>query len=120
MPGYDLVHEPWIPVLGQGGSSSTTSLLGILTNAHRYLGLAWQAPLEAVALFRQVLLPVYLDAVFIEPSCDPPSDEDQWAELWAAGSLDRWPSWAGKSPDEEPPITGYLRRYHDRFDVFGE
>ncbi|GLY03971.1 type I-E CRISPR-associated protein Cse1/CasA [Actinoplanes sp. NBRC 101535] len=119
MNGFNLAVDPWVPVLdGQGVIE--VSLTTCLTAAQRFAGLALDAPLETVALFRQVVLPAYIDAVFQEPGCPPPADADQWAELWATESLDVWPSWYAGSDTADPPITSYLQRQHDRFEVFGD
>jgi CRISPR system Cascade subunit CasA len=123
MFAFDLVDQAWIPVVGRDGAV-VVSLRDCLTNAHRYLGLAVDAPLETVAVFRQVLLPVYLDAVFQEPGCPLPSTDEQWVALWRRGVLNAYPPWAGP-PDEDTstgdgPIDRYLARYQDRFRVFGD
>ncbi len=119
MNGFNLAVDPCIPVLAEQGTTEV-SLTTCLTAAHRFAGLTLDTPLEAVALLRQVLLPAYIDAVFQEPGCPPPADADQWAELWSAESLDRWPSWYPGSSTAEPPITSYLKRHHDLFEVFGD
>jgi CRISPR system Cascade subunit CasA len=119
---YDLVNEPWIPVVTREGRR-LVSLRECLINAHRYLGLAVESPLETVAVFRQVLLPVYLDAVFHEPRCPLPRKSEQWAELWRRQELDARPSWApaqAGADAADAPIDSYLSRYRDRFDVFGQ
>jgi len=118
MSDFNLVTDPWIPVL-TGRGSTVVTLEECLVGAHRYAGLALDSPLAAVALFRQVILPVYLDAVFQEAGCDPPADEQQWSELWSAQTLDRWPSWTGRDATSPAPIASYLQRYRDRFEVFG-
>lgn len=105
-PSFDLVHEPWIPVAGRDGARRV-SLRDCLVNAHEIRGLA-ASPLEVVAVLRQVLLPVYLDAVFAEPRLAPPRDVDDWERLWKIGRLD------GER------IGAYLVRYTDRFNLFGE
>jgi CRISPR system Cascade subunit CasA len=78
---FDLVQEPWIAVT-RGGVRVEVSLLEALTDAHLIDGLAIDQPLETVAVFRQVLLPVVLDAL------GPPRDEGEWARRWEAGALD--------------------------------
>jgi len=105
-PTFDLVHEPWIPVAGRGGPRRA-SLRDCLVSAHEIDGLA-ASPLEAVAVLRQVLLPVYLDAVFAEPRLPPPRDADHWERLWQVGRLD------GEL------IDAYLARHAGRFQLFGE
>lgn len=104
-PGLDLVSDPWIPVVVKG-APALWSLRHCLLDAHM-VELATDSPLEAVAVFRQVLLPVYLDATFAERGHAPPRDEDGWAELWHRGRLDA------------ACIEDYLGRYADRFRLFG-
>jgi CRISPR system Cascade subunit CasA len=99
MKSFDLITEPWIPVVA-GGQRIEVSLLQALTQAQDIHGLALEEPLVAVAILRQVLLPVVLDA------CGAPSTEDAWAERWETGRLDR------------RRITDYLQQHADRFDLF--
>lgn len=81
MTRFDLVHEPWVPVVVDG-EASRVSLLEALTDAHRIDGPGLEDPLVAVAVLRQVLLPVYLDAVGV------PRSPAAWAERWHRGELD--------------------------------
>lgn len=115
---FDLVEDPWIPVVTAAGPE-LMSLRRCLVEADQILGLGVDAPLETVAVFRQVLLPVYLDAVFAAEGSRLPRTPTEWAELWHAGVLDRWPSWAASS-GEDTPVAAYLERYRDRFQAFGE
>lgn len=101
MPSFDLVHERWIPVTVPDGSVEV-SLLDALANAHEYLGVDTCDPLQAVAVFRHVLLPVYLDAF------GAPRTVEEWERRWRAGRLD---------PDV---VTGYLSDHRARFDLFDE
>ena len=66
MFAFDLVEQPWIPVVSAYGRQ-LVSLRDCFAHAHLYRGLSVESPLETVAVFRQVLLPVYLDALFCEP-----------------------------------------------------
>lgn len=96
---FNLVDEPWIPVV-EGGRPRLMSLLDALLRAHEVDGLATANPLETVAVLRQVLLPVYLD------SCGVPGGESEWKRRWREGRL----------PDQE--IKDYLNHHRDRFDLF--
>ncbi|MER7283946.1 type I-E CRISPR-associated protein Cse1/CasA [Dactylosporangium sp. NPDC000244] len=118
MFSFDLTTDPWIPVMTRDGRQ-TVSLRVALLEAHHLLGVALDSPLEAVALFRQVLLPVYLDALFVDAGCRYPRTPREWSQLWAAAVLDRHPPWADPGPDAKGPIDAYLDRYRDRFQVFG-
>ncbi|MEH0933999.1 type I-E CRISPR-associated protein Cse1/CasA [Micromonospora psammae] len=97
---FNLVDEPWIPVV-ENGRPRLMSLLDALSRAHEVDGLATANPLETIAVLRQVLLPAYLDA------CRIPDSEGEWKRRWREGRL----------PDEE--IKGYLHHHRDRFDLFG-
>ncbi|MCM0674874.1 type I-E CRISPR-associated protein Cse1/CasA [Micromonospora phytophila] len=77
------------------------SLMDALSRAHQVDGLAAANPLETIAVLRQVLLPVYLDA------CGIPGSEGDWKQRWRAGHL----------PAER--IKEYLGEQQDRFDLFG-
>jgi CRISPR system Cascade subunit CasA len=103
---FDLVDEPWIPVL-TGGGTRLVSLRECLVNAHAVDSLATTSPLETVAVFRQVLLPAYLDAVFGEPRAPLPADGEAWEQRWKTGQLDR------------ERLDSYLTRFADRFQLFG-
>ncbi|MET8153763.1 type I-E CRISPR-associated protein Cse1/CasA [Actinoplanes sp. NPDC049668] len=106
-PAFDVALGPWIPVLVDG-SRRLLSLRECLVESHRIDGLAVDTPLETVAVFRQVLLPAYLDAMFGGPQgLPPPADEDEWHLLWNKGRLDA------------ARIGDYLERYADRFQLFG-
>ncbi|MBM0258164.1 type I-E CRISPR-associated protein Cse1/CasA [Micromonospora sp. 4G55] len=99
-PSFNLVDEAWIPVV-EGGRPRVLSLIDVLSRAHEIDGLATANPLEAVAVFRQVLLPVYLDA------CGIPDSEGGWKQRWRDGHL----------PAER--IKEYLGDQRARFDLFG-
>lgn len=99
MTTFNLVREPWIPVTA-GGVATQVSLLDALTRAHELDALGLDDPLQAVAVLRQVLLPVVLDAL------GAPRSEREWAERWDTGCLDA------------AAIQEYLDRHADRFDLF--
>lgn len=99
MATFDLTSQPWIPVV-TGGARAEVSLLDALGSAGDIDGLAVDDPLQAVAVFRQVLLPVVIDALGL------PATGPEWAERFRSGTLD-----AGR-------IGGYLARHAERFDLF--
>jgi CRISPR system Cascade subunit CasA len=101
MPSFDLVSQQWIPVT-RAGKRVEVGLLDALLDAREFDGLALDDPLEAVAVLRQVLLPVVLDA------CGAPRDGKEWASRWDSGRLD----------GAEPRIARYLQDHADRFDLF--
>lgn len=99
MAEFDLIHERWIPVVTDG-QSDEVSLLDALTRAHQFDGLGIEDPLQSVAVLRQVLLPVVLDALGV------PRTKGEWAAWWDTGQLN-----TGK-------ITDYLQAQAGRFDLF--
>jgi CRISPR system Cascade subunit CasA len=99
-PSFNLVDDPWVPVV-EDGIPRRVSLLDALGRAHEIDALATAAPLETVAILRQVLLPVYLDA------CAPPNNTAEWAGRWKDRVLP-----AGR-------IKEYLGEHHALFDLFG-
>jgi CRISPR system Cascade subunit CasA len=72
---FDLISEPWLPVIKQGRRIEV-SLERALTEANMLDGLATSDVLEGVAVFREVLLPVAIDALGL------PVDEEEWAHRW--------------------------------------
>ena len=99
MTAFNLIHDPWVPVT-IGGQRDEVSLADALTRAHEIDGLALDEPLQSVAVLRQVLLPVVLDAL------GAPGGTEQWADRWDAGRLDT------------DTLTDYLNENADRFELF--
>lgn len=99
MPTFDLVGEPWVPVVS-GGTRVDVSLQDALTRADEWDGLSLDEPAQVVALLRQVLLPVVFDALGV------PRSDSEWSQRWDAGALD------GER------ITAYLSEHAHRFDLF--
>ncbi|MFI0796877.1 type I-E CRISPR-associated protein Cse1/CasA [Micromonospora rubida] len=98
---FNLVDEAWVPAV-KGGRPMPVSLLDALVRAHEIDGLATASPLETVAVLRQVLLPVYLEA------CGVPDGEDDWERRWQAGQ------------PEDGVVERYLAGLRGRFDLFGD
>lgn len=99
MTSFDLIHQPWVPVT-EAGRRTDVSLLDALLRAHEIDGLSLDDPLQAVAILRQVLLPVLIDAT------GAPRHEAEWAQRWDAG------------PFDAEAIGSYLAQHRDRFDLF--
>ena len=99
MIAFNLVTQPWIPVTA-GGEATRVSLLEAVTRSHEIDGLGLEDPLQAVAVFRQVLLPVVLDALGV------PRSEEEWVDRWQVGRL------------EYQRLADYLEQHSSRFDLF--
>jgi CRISPR system Cascade subunit CasA len=93
------LDEPWVPVV-VGGARREVSLRQALVEAHTIDGLALDEPLQAVAVLRQVLLPVVLAALGV------PAGRAEWGERWDARRFDG------------AAIEAYLRRWADSFELF--
>lgn len=95
---FDLITEPWIPVVRGNGATADVGLRQLFAEAHDIRRIAGELPTVSAALFRLVL------AVF-HRSYGPGSD-DIWAALWNADEL------------PQAPLDAYLERHGDRFDLF--
>ncbi|WP_158624186.1 type I-E CRISPR-associated protein Cse1/CasA [Micromonospora sp. HM5-17] len=95
---FDLVTEPWVPVVRGNGAIVDVGLRQLFMEAHDIRRITGETPTMSAALYRLVL------AMF-HRSYGPDSDS-VWAELWSAREL---------PPD---PLDRYLERYGDRFDLF--
>jgi CRISPR system Cascade subunit CasA len=111
MPSYDLLTEPWIPVLDARidlrsdpdapMAPAHVGLRDALLRAHELGEVAGGSPLETIALYR-LLLALTLDVY------QPDPEPDVWADLWRAG---RFPA---------EPLDAYLsdpERGASRFDL---
>jgi len=95
---FDLTREPWVPVLVAGAAISL-SLRDLVERPDDVDALDLADPLAAVAVLRQVLVPLWIDALGL------PADMYEWARRW------------------EDPRSGtsrlldYLDEHADRFDL---
>lgn len=96
---FNLIREPWIPVTIDGRSVEV-SLRDALVRAHEIDGLGLDDPLQIVAIFRQILLPITLHALGL------PRNEGEWAARWEVKRLDA------------ATIEDYLAERESRFDLF--
>lgn len=99
MTSFDLVTQPWVPVL-RAGRPERVSLQQAFAEAHELDGLGLDDPHQAVAVLRQVLLPVLLHA------CGAPRSTEEWGDRWDAATLPLG------------DVTTYLDTYRHRFDLF--
>lgn len=97
---FNLLTEPWIPVIYTDGSVADISIRDIFAEAHDIQGLACDLPTVNVAVFR-TLLAIFYRSV----SKDMLKDQKYWAKLWKKSTL----------PLDS--ITKYLDTVADRFDL---
>jgi CRISPR system Cascade subunit CasA len=97
-PSFDLVSEPWLPVLRMDGTMEDVSLLGLFERAGELRRLVGDVPTQEMALLRMLLAILY-DAL------DGPAELEDWEELWFAA-------------DPFAAVPEYLRGLRHRFDLF--
>jgi CRISPR system Cascade subunit CasA len=95
---FNLVSEPWLPVVGIDGQVQELGLREVLARAHEFRELAGENPLVTGGLHR--LLLAVLHRIF------GPKDRSAWRRLWEAG---RW---------DAPALDEYLFTWLPRFDLF--
>jgi CRISPR system Cascade subunit CasA len=99
---FNLIDEPWLPVLDLNGAEREVSLREALCSAHLLRDVAAELPTIRFAILRIMFAVMYrvLDRV---PTEDPEAD---WGELWGATEL----------PTAE--FDAYFAKWHDRFNLF--
>ncbi|MFI7696735.1 type I-E CRISPR-associated protein Cse1/CasA [Nonomuraea sp. NPDC049655] len=98
VPSFDLLTQPWIPVVGPDGRVDAMGLEDVVAKAHTIRRIAGEAPTMTAALHRLLL------AVF-HRAYGPPN-ETVWRDLWEAESI------------PADPLRNYLEHRRDRFDLF--
>ncbi|MBT9258261.1 MAG: type I-E CRISPR-associated protein Cse1/CasA [Clostridiales bacterium] len=97
-PSYDLLREPWIPVVRSDGSFDSLGLRDVLFQAHELRAVSGETPVVTAAIYRLLLAVLY--AALGMPN------SDTWEDIRAQG---RFPS---------DRLDAYLNRWSDRFDLF--
>ena len=95
---FNLLHEPWIPVVTLDGVARSVSLREALLNATIYRGVSANLPHTNAAVLRLLL-------AVLHRNFGPPNT-DVWETLWLRGAFD------GAVLDE------YFERWQSRFDLF--
>ncbi len=80
-PSFNLIHEPWLPVLDAGGQRHEVGLRDALVRAHEWREVYADNPIETASLYR-LLLALVIDGFLPHP------DEDAWWALWDSGHFD--------------------------------
>ncbi|MEU6130778.1 type I-E CRISPR-associated protein Cse1/CasA [Saccharopolyspora sp. NPDC047091] len=96
---FDLLTEPWFPVVRSDGSATELGLAEVLLQAHDLRWIEAEAPVVTAALHRLLL-------ALAHRAYGPPTTR-RWESLWSARELPR---------DE---LEKYQQDFGDRFDLFG-
>ncbi|WP_328869596.1 type I-E CRISPR-associated protein Cse1/CasA [Streptomyces sp. NBC_00287] len=97
-PSFDLVSQPWLPVLHNDGTVEEVSLLKLFATAGDCRRLVGDLPTQEAALLR-VLLAILYDAL------EGPAEIEDWEKLWPAA-------------DPFAEVPAYLERHRERFALF--
>ncbi|GHC60696.1 type I-E CRISPR-associated protein Cse1/CasA [Streptomyces flavofungini] len=110
---WNLLDEPWLPVRDRpavsrdGGQLSARpheiSVRELLLDAHDHAELLVDAPTQRPAIYRQLLLPLVVDAL------GSPEDAMAWGRMFTAGRF---------GAEERERLTAYLDAHHHLFDLF--
>ena len=106
---FNLLDEPWIPVLSLEGSSQDVSLRELYARAHEIRTIAGDIPPVKIAIIRlslAVLYCAYGDLGTLEGATNEQLVAT-WSALFDSGRFDA------------DFIGAYLDEVHDRFDIFG-
>jgi len=99
-PSFDLIEQPWIPVLYlDGATTENLGLRALLHRAHELQAIYGESPLVTAALYRFLLALVY--AIF-----DEPHTTREWQQIWQKGCFDK------------AAVDAYFARWQERFDLF--
>ncbi len=111
---FNLLHEPWILVMKQDGTTEEVSILDAFRHAHEFRAISGELPTQDVAILR--LLLAIMHAVFGRVDVD--GEKSFLCEGDVDLAFDRWESlWElGKLPMN--PIESYLNQYEERFWLF--
>ena len=96
---YNLIVEPWIPVLMRDGNNRSVSLGDIFADANGTIADLALNPYERVAVFRLLLC-------IAQAALGPERLKDETA-------------WKAAKADVGPVATDYLKKWHDRFFFYG-
>lgn len=97
MRRFNLIDDPWIPVVRHDGSMAQLGLAELLAEAPDVKDLACASPIEQVATVRLLLAVCHRAAPIRRPS----DAATRFAGQWPSGTL-----------------RGYLAQHRDRFDLF--
>lgn len=93
---FNLVDEPWIPVVDRDGQRLMVGIRNALARSHELERLDCPSALEDVAVLRLLL-------AILHRALDGPRSAEEWHALWSRKGLD------------DPRIDAYLAAQRDRF-----
>jgi CRISPR system Cascade subunit CasA len=109
---FNLLHEPWILVKKQVGSTEEVSIVELFRNTARWQSLAGELPTQDIAILR--LLLAILHAVFARYDL-----EGESAPITSPGiALQRWKALWERQEFPMPILEEYLQHYEERFYLF--
>ncbi len=97
---YNLIDEPWIPVVSLDGKTGLVSLRTLLRDAHTVARISASLPHSNAAILRLLLAILHRNF--------GPRNEEAWADLWQSGAFDK------------AALDAYWGKFKDRFDLFAE
>ena len=92
-PEFNLLDEPWIPVINNDNQSEKVSITDAVLNSNNYKSLDCELPSENFAVLRLLI-------AFLYSSLD--LTKDNWEDYWNDGF-----------PEDQ--IRAYASKWHDRF-----
>lgn len=100
---FNLESDGWLPTLRRSGAHGNEPMRSVLLESHLVADLALPAATLWPAVFRQVLLPVVVDALGF------PRSRDQWQEWFGQGRF---------NDQQRDKIASYLDRHTAAFELF--
>ncbi len=97
-PSFNLIDEPFIPVVMASGLCDELSLRDTLARAHEIRELRDESPLVTIALHRLLLAILHRNF--------GPASYQAWKSLWDARQFD------------QATLSEYFEKWHNRFDLF--
>ncbi len=97
---FNLIDEPWLPIVSTDSSKQEKNLLEILLDSHRISYLDIGYPHMNAAILRLLLAILYRSFTM--------KNVDDWQELWERKRFD------------PVPLRNYLEKWRERFDLFHE
>lgn len=104
MDGGSLVDQvPLLPCIFGDGSRKDLALSEVFQRCHEVVGIVYEVPTMHPAVLRQLLLPIFVDALGV------PGTSRQWEQRFRRGRLDE---------AELDRLSAYLDTWRHRFDLF--